>query len=253
MKIGVIGLGLIGGSIFKKLSEKYDIVGVSSRVAAPNVSRDYDILRDCSVVFVCTPMRETLSVLDKLENYLSENTIVADVCSLKGFVSKKTYKYCFIPSHPMAGTEFSGWENSFPGLFQNAQWVITPINSEITEELEILEQVIEDMGANVVITTAEEHDRAVALISHMPMVIAQALCENIKHNKLAQLLASTGFKDTTRLALSNLQMAEDMVNLNRQNIENSISSLNDCIKELMDDNYFEKISDIKSFREHLYD
>ena len=132
MKIGVVGLGLIGGSIFKKLKSlgKYEVVGVSRSVKGPDVSDDYTTLSGCDIVFVCTPMSVTLEILDKLEDYASENTIVTDVCSLKGFVSKKRYKYHFIPSHPMSGTENSGWESSFPELFEGAKWVITPFEGE---------------------------------------------------------------------------------------------------------------------------
>ena len=255
MKIGVIGLGLIGGSIFKNLdaNPKYEVVGVSRSVEKENVSKDYEILKDCDMVFVCTPMSVTLQILDIVEGYVNENTIVTDVCSLKEFVSKKKYKYTFIPSHPMAGTENNGWDSSFPELFNKAKWVITPVNGEISDKQEILESVITDMGAKVIITTPEEHDKAVALISHMPMVVAQALCENIKNNKLAQELASTGFKDTTRLALSNIQMADDMVNMNRENIEASLELLNNSLKTLLGTNYREKAGVLKAFRKNLYD
>lgn len=256
MKIGVIGLGLIGGSIFKKLTElnKYELVGISRslRDVAENISNDYNMLKGCDVVFVCTPMSVTLEILDKLENYVNEKTIVTDVCSLKGFVSQKTYKFHFIPSHPMAGTENSGWDSSFPELFHDAKWVITPLNGEISDEQEKLETLIEEMGAHTVITTAEEHDKAVALISHMPMVIAQALCENIKDNQLAQTLASSGFRDTTRLALSNTGMARDMVNMNRENIEFAIDSLTENLNLLLGEDYSKKIETIKSFRKNLY-
>ena len=254
MKIGVIGLGLIGGSIFKKLKElgKYEVIGVSSSVKEDNVSDDYKTLSDCDVVFVCTPMSVTLDILDKIENYVNKNTIVTDVCSLKGFVSKKQYKYCFIPSHPMAGTENIGWESSFPELFQKAKWVITPMNSEISDKQDILENLIEEMGGKVIITTPEEHDKAVALISHMPMVVAQALCENIRGNQLAQTLASSGFRDTTRLALSNTQMANDMVNMNRENIELALDSLTESLNKLLGEDYKQKIETIKNFRKALY-
>jgi len=254
MKIGVIGLGLIGGSIFKKLQEpgKYEVIGVSRSVKGVNISDDYKTLSDCKIVFVCTPMSVTPDILDKLENFVCQDTIVTDVCSLKGFVSKKKYNYCFIPSHPMAGTENSGWENSFPELFEKAKWVITPLNGEISEKQEILEKVIEDMGANIVITSPEEHDKAVALISHMPMVVAQALCENIKDNQLAQILASSGFRDTTRLALSNTQMACDMVNMNRENIELALDTLTESLNKLLNEDYPQKIETIKSFRKNLY-
>ena len=130
MKIVVIGLGLIGGSIFKALKASYSVIGVSSSVQEKNVSNDYNTLKECDLVFVCTPMNKTLEILDKLESILSSKTIVSDVCSLKSFVSKKQYSYKFIPSHPMAGTENSGWENSFPNLFQGAKWVITPIKND---------------------------------------------------------------------------------------------------------------------------
>ena len=252
MKIGVVGLGLIGGSIFKSLQDKHDLVGVSSSVQGENISKDYSILKDCDLVFVCTPMSATLEVLDKLEKYLTPQTIVTDVCSLKGFVSQKKYSYKFIPSHPMAGTENSGWDSSFAELFNKAKWVITPLGGEIIEEQEILESVIKSLGANIIITTPEEHDKAVALISHMPMVIAQALCENIKDNKLAQELASSGFRDTTRLALSNLQMAKDMVELNRLNINSSIESFFQSLENILSENYNDKAQKIKDFRANLY-
>lgn len=254
MKIGIIGLGLIGGSIFKALetNSNYEVVGISRSLNYNNVYKDYSALKDCEIVFVCTPMNVTLDILDKLEEYVDENSIVTDVCSLKNFVSKKRYKYKFIPSHPMAGTENSGWDSAFPELFKNAKWVITPLDGNILPEQEKLENVIKTLGADIVITTPDEHDMAVALISHMPMVVAQALCENIKDNKLAQIIASSGFRDTTRLALSNTQMAEDMVNLNKENIENAINSLQACLKELLEQNYSEKIKVIKSFRKSLY-
>ena len=252
MKIGVIGLGLIGGSIFKALSNRYDVVGVSSSVEEKNVSKDYATLKDCDLVFVCTPMSATLEILDKLENILPSTTIVTDVCSLKGFVSKKKYSYKFIPSHPMAGTENSGWGSSFPELFKGAKWVITPIDGIIETSQEILESVIKSLGAEVIITTPDEHDKAVALISHMPMIVAQALCENIKDNHLAQELAASGFRDTTRLALSNTQMAADMVELNNENIKDALEKLSNSWQVLLEDNYLTKVEEIKEFRKNLY-
>ena len=255
MKIGVIGLGLIGGSIFKNLSrlDKYEVFGVSQSVKGENISIDYEELKQCNLVFVCTPMNSILEILDKLNKILPAETIVTDVCSLKEFVSKGLYNFKFIPSHPMAGTENSGWSSSFPELFKGAKWVITPINGIILPEQEILEGVIRDMGAEIIIADPKEHDKAAALISHMPMVIAQALCKNIKDNKLAQALASTGFKDTTRLALSNTQMAEDMVNLNKDNIIEGINLLKENAEDLLNDNYRMEAENIKNFRKNLYD
>ena len=251
MKIGVIGLGLIGGSIFKNLSDKYQVIGVSRSLELENVSSDYNSLKDCDLIFVCSPMNATPEVLDKLDTILSPKTIVTDVCSLKEFVSKKKYSFNFIPSHPMAGTENSGWEYSFPELFNGATWVITPIEG-VNKGVETLKDVIIQLGAKPLITTAEEHDKAVAMISHFPMVVAQALCETIKDNKLAQTLASSGFRDTTRLALSNLEMAQDMVKLNKENIEISLQKFNESISKLLTQDYREMATKIKEFRKNLY-
>ena len=255
MKIGIIGLGLIGGSIFKNLREakKHEVIGISRSVNEYNVSKDYNNLKVCDVVFVCTPMNITLEVLDKLNEILDKNTIVTDVCSLKEFVSKKTYKYKFIPSHPMAGTEHNGWEYAFPDLFEGATWAVTLKEDTNHADFEILKGIIEELGASTVLTTPKEHDRAVALISHAPMIVAQALCKNIENDEIAQKLASSGFRDTTRLALSNTEMANDMVLMNSDNIKYVVNELNKNISQLMDYDYKTKADEIKKFRTKLYE
>lgn len=252
MKIGVIGLGLIGGSIFKCGKQKHDMVGISRSVNEENVSNDYSTLKGCDVVFVCTPMNKTLEILDKLESILDENTIVTDVCSLKEFVSKKNYKFKFIPSHPMAGTEHCGWEHSFPELFEGASWAVTLKENTSLNDFEVLKSIITDFGANTIMTTPQEHDKAVALISHAPMLVAQALCKNIENNELAQKLASSGFRDTTRLALSNTEMANDMVLMNGENIRDVVTLLDDNIENIMGANYKQQADEIKEFRKNLY-
>ena len=254
MRIGVVGLGLIGGSIFKNLLEgkKHSVVGISRSVNEFNVTKDYENLKGCDIVFVCTPMNVTLEILDKLNGILDEKTIVTDVCSLKEFVSKKNYNYKFIPSHPMAGTEHQGWDYAFPDLFEGATWAVTPKDDTDMKDFELLKSVIEELGANTILTTPREHDKAVALISHAPMLIAQALCKNIENNELAQNLASSGFRDTTRLAMSNVEMANDMVVMNRENIKDVVRILNANIDNLFDSDYKEEAKKIKSVRENLY-
>lgn len=192
-------------------------------------------------------MNKTLAILDELENYLSEDTVVCDVCSLKEFVTKKEYKYNFIPTHPMAGTEFSGWSAAKEGLFKGAKWVITS-----DKESELLEKIITDLGAKIIRTTPKDHDEAVALISHMPMVIAQAMYKTVEDNPLAKKLASSGFRDMTRLALSSIDMAEDMVTMNSKNIEKFILKLYSSIGDLTHGDYREQITKIKSEREGMY-
>ena len=246
MKIGIIGLGLIGGSLFKDLTKKYDVIAVSQSQNGDKIFKSYDVLKDRDLIFVCTPMNKTLAVLDELENYLSPDTVVTDVCSLKKFVSEKQRPYKFIPSHPMAGTEHKGFENSFEGLFKNAKWVITG------EKNDLLLEIIDFVGATPIFTTAEKHDEAVAMISHMPMVIAQGLMLAAKENPLALEIASSGFRDMTRLAMSNEDMANDMVTMNHKNIEQSILKLYKAIGELTNSDYPKTIAELKNIRSKMF-
>lgn len=248
-KIGIIGLGLIGGSIFKDLKALgYDVIAVSNSQDGENIYKTYEVLKDRDIVFVCSAMNKTLKVLDDLESVLSPKTVVTDVCSLKEFVCKKKRPYHFVPSHPMAGTEHKGFENSFEGLFKGAKWVITPVFGESKE----LVSIIETLGAKPLITTPEKHDEAAAMISHMPMVLAQALFFAASDNKLALEMASSGFRDMTRLAMSNEEMACDMVSMNSKNIEHSILKLYKSVGDLIGENYPEIISKIKSERSKMF-
>lgn len=249
MKIGIVGLGLIGGSIFKDLAKlNYEVVAVSQSQNGKNIYKTYDILKTCNIVFICSAMNKTLKILDKLEEILPPDTVVTDVCSLKSFVCKKKRPYKFVPSHPMAGTEFQGFENSFEGLFNGAKWVITPIDGID----EILIKLIEQMGAKPVITTPEKHDEAVALVSHMPMLVAQAIFKTAQDNELALDIAASGFRDMTRLAMSNTEMANDMIQMNSDNIQNGILKLYKTIGDLTNSNYLEQIKNIKSKRQLMF-
>lgn len=245
-KIGVVGLGLIGGSIFKDLKKKFDVIAVSKSQDGEGIFKSYEVLKDRDIVFVCTPMNKTLKVLDELEEILPSNTIVTDVCSLKEFVSKKQRPYVFIPSHPMAGTEHKGFENSLEGLFKGAKWVITG------KKEEKLLEIIRFLGAEPVFTTAKKHDEAVALISHMPMLVSQALMLAAKDNPLALEIASSGFRDMTRLSLSNEEMAFDMVSMNAQNIELALLKLYKSVGELTHGNYAQTIKQLKKLRSGMF-
>lgn len=258
MKIGIIGLGLIGGSILKNFVEtEHEILAVTRNQSTLNkisdmvykCSSDYEILADADAVFVCTPIHKVLETLDKLENIVSEKCIVTDVASVKTFVIQKKRPYNFIPSHPMAGTENSGFDYSFKELFEGAKWVITPYGDR---DYSVLQNLIEQTGAKIIVTTAKEHDKAVALISHLPMYISQCLFDIAKDNKLAMQLASSGFRDTTRLAMTDLQLAKDMLAFNDENINFSISLFNEKLSNLKNNYSDEVLSEIKNLRKKMY-
>ena len=148
----------------------------------------------------------------------------------------------------MAGTEFQGFENSFEELFKGAKWVITPVFGKDETLIELIEQ----MGAKPVVTTPEKHDEAAALISHMPMLIAQAIFKTAQDNELALEIASSGFRDMTRLAMSNVEMANDMIQMNSDNIQTGVLKLYKTIGDLTNSNYLEQIKDIKSKRQLMF-
>lgn len=261
LKFGIVGLGLIGGSIFKALCAlSCNVSGVSrssetlekAKEYSSKVSTSLEILSSCDVVFVCTSMNKTLEILDELETVVLPNTIVFDVASIKGYLGDKKRPYKFIPTHPMAGTEFSGFDNSFESLFQGAKWVVTPFEKLSKADTKKINGIIQVLGATPVFANAKEHDEAVALISHMPMLISQALFKTAANNELALKLASSGFRDMTRLALSNEEMAQDMMELNADNIQNSILKLYASVGELLGENYKKQIKEIKKARKNMY-
>lgn len=254
LKIGVLGLGLIGGSILKalKLSGKYYLAAVSkssykkaeefSDVSSP----DINILKDVDVVFVCSKMSDTPDILSKLEEILPPDTVVADVCSIKGFLNRE-YKFNYIPSHPMAGTEFFGFENSFAELFKDAKWVLG-------KENETLIELIETMGAKPVILNSFDHDKFAAQISHFPMLLSMALFNSADEN--AKKIAASGFRDTTRLAATNSDMAFDMVKYNRENIISAYEKFNLEFLRLLDlseEEFKETVKNIAQKRCKMYD
>lgn len=261
IKIGIISLGLIGGSILKSLIKyDYEFICITrnhetiKKLQKMNIfaSNNFEDLKECNFVFVCSPMQNTLEILDKLESILSNKTIVTDVCSLKDFVCQKQRPYVFIPSHPMAGKETSGFDVADENLFKDAKWVLTPLKNTDKENIEKLIALITKTGAKHIITNSIEHDKAVALISHMPLVLAQSLIKSVEENNLAKTLASSGFKDMTRLALSNSVMAKDMIELNNNNILQALELVNNNSLSLMDNYTLDKIEDIKEIRNTIY-
>lgn len=254
VKVGVLGLGLIGGSILKALFElkKYHLtaISVSSYKKAAEFSNvsgaDILLLSDCDVVFVCSKMSDTNQKLKELENIVHPSCIVADCCSIKNFL-KNDYKFNFITSHPMAGTEFSGFENSFKELFIGAKWILSKKN-------EILETLIKEMGAKPVIINPNDHDEQTAEISHLPMVLALSLFDMASDD--SKKIASSGFRDMTRLALTNYDLAYDMLKFNKKNIEKAykklIKSYNKIIN--MNEEEFKQFSaEIAEKRAKMYD
>lgn len=266
LKIGITGLGLIGGSIYKCLVQnnfKNIFAHTQNQKTISTITNDgfcadndINILKNCDLIFICSPISETTNMLKRIFA-INPNAIFIDVASLKYDILKEIEEIenCkFIGSHPMAGTENSGFDASFAELFENAKWVITPSKNTRTEDLNILEKIISITKATTITMDAKEHDKAVALISHTPMLLSQALMKSaIGQNNMLKLAAS-GFRDTTRLALSNKIMANDMLTLNKENIKLALETITKEAQSLLNSDYFNSnIDNIIEQRKNLYD
>ena len=264
-KIGIYSLGLIGGSIYKALiknggAEVYactsnDETFEMLQKEGAYVSKYPDILSECDVIFVCSPISKTAETIKKLFE-INKNALFADVASLKADITaeiEKTEGCRFIGTHPMAGTEFSGYNASFAELFEGAVWVLTPPKDAKQEDINLLSLLTTLMGAKPIIMNSLEHDRAVAAISHLPMLLSQSLMLSFKDDNNAMKLAASGFRDMTRLALSNKIMAKDMLALNKENIKQALNDVINSAQELLKDDVFDKnIDAIISARAKLY-
>ena len=238
--ITIIGLGLIGGSLAKALHENLgfcNITAVDADVNTLELAREEGIIAkgfvhiDASIyqsdiIFVCTPIKQALGYINKLSAHIPETCIITDVCSTKeeiiSYIEAMPKPPCFIGGHPMAGTEKSGYINSFAHLFENAYYILTPCSSTLPEAMDQLTSMIEGLGAIPIVMPAREHDRVTGSISHLPHVIASALVNLVKEldndSGKMQLLAAGGFRDITRIASSSPEMWENIILSNRSQV-----------------------------------
>jgi len=253
MNIGIVGLGLIGGSIglkLQKLNHKvYGCVNNTSnqRIAidrnlANVISKDYEILKNCQLIILALPIKSLMNPSIELINALPNNAVVTDVGSIKDPIIKKWEKIHpgFIGSHPMAGNENKGAKAGEESLFENKVWVITPTPKTKESSIEKLKKLISSMNCKIYEALPEEHDKAVALISHLPIFLSSALIEtaNNKENKslldLSKKISSTGFSDTSRVGGGNPDLGVDLAKNNQNNILFALRIFKDKLKELED-------------------
>ena len=255
IKVGIIGLGLIGGSILKVLAKKscYELHCVSSssykkvKSYCEAGSNNLKTVENCDIVFVCSTIEQTPHILDELVNIVNSTTVVADVSSTKAKLMEKKYNYNFILSHPMAGSHEFGFEASRDNLFVGAKWLIEKNNK-------LLEKVIIDTGAIPCIFDMKYHDECCAQISHLPTILSFLLFD-VADDK-AKEIASSGFRDTTRLAMTNYQLALDMLKNNMDNIEKAFNMINkrfNDLKNYTDDEKIKLFKAISQKRANMYD
>ena len=212
MNIGIVGLGLIGGSIGLKLQNlNHTIYGVTNnkknenkaleRGLANYVSCDLGILEKCSLIILALPIKDLIKPSKELIEAIPKKSVLTDVGSVKEPIVNTWEKIhpLFIGSHPMAGNDKQGVESGFEGLLDNSKWILTPTKYTNDRAISLLSDLVISMKCEIVKTIPKEHDMAVALVSHLPIFISSCLLEtaDIQRNqsllKFAQKIASTGF------------------------------------------------------------
>ncbi|WP_216902581.1 prephenate/arogenate dehydrogenase [Synechococcus sp. CCY 9618] len=247
--VGVVGLGLIGGSL------GLDLMAAGARVRAlvhrpasaararerglaGEVSTDPSVLRGCGLVVLALPLDRLLDPDPALVAALPAGAVITDVGSVKEPVLRRWQGLLraagggrdgarFVASHPMAGTAQAGVEAGVTGLFRGRPWVATPAPDTDPEALAAVRQLAEAVGARWLCCEADAHDRAVALISHLPVLVGAALLQAADAGAaeagaggagaaLVRALASSGFADTTRVGGGNPELGLLMARTNRE-------------------------------------
>ena len=251
MNIGIVGLGLIGGSIGLKLqSLNHTVYGVTNndlneikakeRKLANIISQDYKILENCSIIILALPIKNLINPSKNLIEAIPTKAILTDVGSVKVPIIKTWEKIhdLFIGSHPMAGTEKKGVNAGKIELFDNSKWVITPTNRTDQIALKTLSKLFKNMGCDICFENPDIHDQAVANISHLPIYLASCLIETAycQNNEdllnLSKKLAASGFSDTSRVGAGNPSLGVDLAENNTINILNSIKNFKKNISEI---------------------
>ncbi|NLG88726.1 MAG: prephenate dehydrogenase/arogenate dehydrogenase family protein [Clostridiaceae bacterium] len=252
VKIGVIGLGIIGGSIVKAANKK----GLAEYVVAYNRNPEVteqalsegtiheaayeinDSFRDCDIIFICVPVDIVPLCVQKLSAIVGSECVITDVGSTKvnvvNAVREMPLACTFIGGHPMAGSESTGYNAARHTLFENAYYVLTPFSDTNKAHLNRLIDFITALGGLPVIVEPTVHDYVTAAISHVPHVLASAIVNMIKKldgdDKLMHTLAAGGFKDLTRIASSSPVIWESICLANSGNILKILSEFEEVIR-----------------------
>jgi prephenate dehydrogenase len=245
-KIGIIGLGLIGGSIALAARQIWptslviavdnkDVLETAMRLHAVDVAADdLIVLAEADLVVLAAPIKQNIALLNELDDYVRTPAVVTDVGSTKREIMEAAKglpsRFTFIGGHPLAGAARGGLENARPDLFQGRPWLTTAGNDKLSG-------FIEALGAKPKVVAADAHDRLVAFLSHLPQLTASALMDvvgsAVGEDGLA--LAGRGLADSTRLASSPADIWRDIAETNADQIGPALDALIAVLKDLRKD------------------
>lgn len=253
MNIGIVGLGLIGGSLGLDLRAcGYRVLGVSRReqVCQKAIDRgvvdlasmDFAIFKEAEVIFICTPIAAILPTVNQLIPVLNPSTVLTDVGSVKAPVVEAITPLWsnFVGGHPMAGNSECGIEAAQTNLFVSKPYVLTPVASTPLAAVTVVENIVKSLRAKIYHCTPQAHDRAVSWISHLPVIVSGSLiaaCQSEANPEvltLAQNLASSGFRDTSRVGGGNPELGLMMAHYNRDELLRSLQYYRHNLDGLID-------------------
>lgn len=253
--LSIIGVGLIGGSLARAL-RKAKLVG---RVTGCNRNEEslkkaieLDVIDDYSlnineavtgadVVVIGTPLSTTEKLLPQITEVLKQGAVLTDVGSAKGSVVDAAKKNmgekfsCFVPGHPIAGTEQSGVEASFAELFIDHRVILTPLEETDSNAHKLITAMWQAVGADVIDLDVRHHDDVLAATSHLPHMLAYALVDCLARMQEREEIfkyAAGGFADFTRIASSSPEMWHDICFSNRDALLNSLALFSEHIDQI---------------------
>lgn len=279
-KVGFIGLGLIGGSIARKMKEnnpKVSIIATAGHqqtiddafglgLIDNNELLELNSFKDCDVIFLCAPVNKNIEYLTQLKDIIKDDCIITDVGSTKTQIHEKVIELGlernFIGGHPMTGSEKTGILNSDKQLLENAYYIITPTAATTEENLNNFRQFVLSLGSIALILDYREHDHATAAISHLPHMIAYSLVNLIEHidseKETMKTIAAGGFRDVTRIAASSPVMWENICESNKTQLlslmdqyEANFHKLREIIAEGSSQKMIDYFQDSKNYRDSL--
>lgn len=247
-RVTILGVGLLGGSLGLALKRKYSgirIYGLGRNPARLEIAHKMGAidefgtdptpaLKDRDLIILATPVEHILSILVTLGGFLSAGSVVTDVGSTKRLICRKAKHQLpsqveFVGGHPLAGREVLGVENSLPGLFHDAPYVLCPHAGTKSDIVQRLFQMVEAIGAHPIIMDPEEHDQVVAWTSHLPQLLSTAVGSMIAERGGSTQpfirVSGSGFRDMIRLGGSPYSLWQGIVGTNDDNIDLALEAL----------------------------
>lgn len=256
IKIGFIGLGLIGGSVAKAIRKYYPdheliafdksretlALAVQEGTIDTACSSIDDNFKGCSYIFLCAPVSCNTAYLSQLKEIVKDDCILTDVGSVKTSIHEEiialNMEENFIGGHPMAGSEKSGFANSKAHLIENAYYILTPSAKVPEEKVLAYQELVSSLKALPVVLDYHEHDYVTGTISHLPHIIASSLVNFVRDtdtkDELMKALAAGGFKDLTRIASSSPVMWQQICLKNGENISHILGEYIEALKAAKD-------------------